>query len=101
MDQFLDQCDNITTKINNTGEFQDNSYVSTTYLGADIISKRDHFTPKVKFPITSTSHTWGQLVGESTMNILLDTAALKCYMSRAYFERNKLLHSLPKLKSTI
>ena len=35
------------------------------------------------------------------MNILLDTGASKCYMSRAYFERNKILHGLPRLKSTI
>ena len=52
MNQFLHQFDIITTKINNTGEFQDNRDVSTTYLGADVISKRDQFTPEVKFPIT-------------------------------------------------
>ena len=101
LDHFLDQFDSISTKINNTGEFQDNRDVSTTYLGTDVISKKDHFTPEVKFPITSTSHTWGQLVGGSTMSILLDTGASKCYMSRAYFERNKILHNLPRLKSTI
>ena len=101
LDHCLDQFDSISTKINNTGEFQDNRDVSTTYLGTDVISKKDHFTPEVKFPITSTSHTWGQLVGGSTMSILLDTGASKCYMSRAYFERNKLLHNLPRLKSTI
>ena len=81
LEHFLDQFDSITTRINNTGEFQDNRDVSTTYLGADVISKKDHFTPEVKFPITS--------------------GASKCYMSRAYFERNKVLHNLPRLKSTI
>ena len=101
LDQFLDQFDSIKTKINNSGEFQDHRDVSTTYLGTDVIYKRDHFTPEVKFLITSTSQTWGQLVGGSTMSILLDTGASKCYMSRAYFERNKLLHNLPRLKSTI
>ena len=101
LDHFLDQFDSISTKINSTGEFQDNRDVSTTYLGTDVISKKDHFTPEVKFPITSTSHTWGQLVGGSTISILMDTGASKCYMSRAYFERNKLLHNLPRLKSTI
>ena len=101
LDQFLDQFDSITTKINITGVFQDNRDVATTYLGTDVISKKDHFNPEVKFAITSTSHTLGQLVGGSTMSILLDTGASKCYMSRAYFERNKLLHNLPRLKSTI
>ena len=98
MDMFLDQFDSITTKINTIGNFQDNRDVSTTYLGADLITKQDHFVPEVKFPITSTSHTWGQLVGGSTMNILLDTGASKCYMSRAYFERTKMLHGLPRLE---
>ena len=101
MDQFLDQFDTITTKLDTTGKFEDNRDVSTTYLGTDIISKKDHFTPEVKFPITSTSHTWGQLVGGGMLNILLDTGASKCYMSRACFERNKQLQSLPRLKSTI
>ena len=101
MEMFLDQFDSITTKINTTGNFQDNRDVSTTYLGADLITKQDHFVPEVKFLITSTSHTWGQLVGGSTMNILLDTGASKCYMSRAYFERTKMLHGLSRLKSTI
>ena len=101
MDMFLDQFDTITTRLNTTGQFQDNRDVSTTYLGNEVITKKDHFLPEVQFPITSTSHTWGQLVGGSTMNILLDTGASKCYMSRAYFERNKILHGLPRLKSTI
>ena len=101
MDMFLDQFDTITTRLNTTGQFQDNRDVSTTYLGNEVITKKDHFLPEVHFPITSTSHTWGQLVGGSTMNILLDTGASKCYMSRAYFERNKILHGLPRLKSTI
>ena len=101
MDMFLDQFDTITIRLNTTGQFQDNRYVSTTYLGNEVITKKDHFLPEVRFPITSTSHTWGQLVGGSTMNILLDTGASKCYMSRAYFERNKILHGLPRLKSTI
>ena len=39
LDQFLDQFDSITTKINNTGEFQDHRDVSTTYLGTDVIFK--------------------------------------------------------------
>ena len=39
MDQFLDQFDSITTKLNMTGKFQDNRDVSTTYLGTDIITK--------------------------------------------------------------
>ena len=101
MDMFLDQFDTITTRLNTTGQFQDNRDVSTTYLGNEVITKKDHFLPEEHFPITSTSHTWGQLVGGSTMNILLDTGASKCYMSRAYFERNKILHGLPRLKSTI
>ena len=97
----LDQFDTITTRLNTTGHFQDTRDVSTTYLRNEVITKKDHFLPEVHFPITSTSHTWRQLVGGSTMNILLDTGVSKCYMSRAYFERNKILHGLPRLKSTI
>ena len=99
--EFLDQFDLISNTIVTGGNFQDNRDVSTTYLRPEIISKTDHFVPEVKFPISASSHTWGQLVGGSMMDILLDTGASKSYMSRAYYEKNKALHSLPKLKSTI
>ena len=45
MNQFLDQYDTITAKVNTTGSFQDNRDVSTTYLGADVIQQQDHFIP--------------------------------------------------------
>ncbi|MCG8625324.1 MAG: retropepsin-like domain-containing protein, partial [Proteobacteria bacterium] len=98
---YLDQFDHISNVLVTSGKFQDNRDVSTTYLGPEQISKTDHFVPEVKFPISATSHTWAQLIGGPMMNILLDTGASKSYMSRAYFEKNKALHSLPRLKSSI
>ena len=53
MDLFLDQFDTITTRLNTTGQFLDNRDVSTTYLGCENITKKDHFLPEVHFPITS------------------------------------------------
>ena len=70
LDQFLDQFDSITTKINSIGEFQDNRDVSTTYLGTDVISKRDHFTPEVKFPI-ERSHLTLKAVRQASSHVNL------------------------------
>ena len=82
MEEYLDQYDSITTKLHRTKGFNDKRDVSTTYLGPEKITRQDKFSPEAKFPVSVTSHTWGQLIGGGMMNILMDTGASKCYMSK-------------------
>ena len=99
--EYMDQYDSITHKLHDTTSFHDNRDVSTTYLGKEIITQEDVFTPELKIPISTDSHTIGQVVGGSLLKILIDTGASKSYMSRAYYMRNKNLHSLPKFETHI
>ena len=98
---YLDQYDSISCKLHDTKSFHDNRDVSTTYLGKGIITQEDVFTPEFRIPISTDSHTIGQVVGGNMLNILIDTGASKSYMSKAYYMRNKNLHSLPKFETHI
>ena len=101
MEEYLDQYDSITTKLHRTKGFNDKRDVSTTYLGPEKITRQDKFSPEAKFPVSVTSHTWGQLIGGGMMNILMDTGASKCYMSKTFYMKNPKLHKLPKFHTTI
>ena len=96
--EYLDQYDSITNQVHDTKLFHDNRDVSTTYLGQEIITQEDAFTPELKIPISTDSHTIGKIVGGDRLKILIDTGASKSYMSRAYYMKNKNLHTLPKFE---
>ena len=99
--EYLDQYDSITNKLHDTKSFHDNRDVSTTYLGKEVISREDTFSPEVKIPISIDSHAFGQVIGGNMLDILIDTGASKSYMSKAYYMRNRSLHSLPKFETHI
>ena len=99
--KYLDQYDSITNKLHDTKSFHDNRDVSTTYLGRETISREDAFLPEIKIPISADSHTFGQVIGGNMLDILIDTGASKSYMSKAYYMRNRSLHSLPKFETHI
>ena len=67
----------------------------------DNLSLRDYHVAECSFPIYSNSHTWGQLVGGSPIDMLIDSGASKCYMSKTFYDRNPSLHKLPKYKTNI
>ena len=87
--EYLDQYDSISCQLHDTKSFHDNRDVSTTYLGKEVITQEDAFIPELKIPISTDSHTIGQIVGGNSLKILIDTGASKSYMSRAYYMRNK------------
>ena len=99
--EYLDQYDSITNKLHDTKSFHDNRDVSTTYLGKEVISREDTFSPEIKIPISVDSHAFGQIIGGNMLDILIDTGASKSYMSKAYYMRNRSLHSLPKFETHI
>ena len=51
------------------------------------------------FPITGQGFTSGKLLDGTACQILLDTGATKCYMSKSYYSKCKCLHMLPKFAS--
>ena len=52
-----------------------------------------------KFPMSEQEYTTGKLLDGTECQILLDTGAIKSFMSKSYYLHCKLLHSLPKFVS--
>ena len=98
---FHDKFEDVVHHLHLTEKFIDSRDISTTYLGVENITLKDFHVAECTFPIYSNSHTWGQLVGGSPLDILLDTGASKCYMSKTFFDRNPSLHKLPRYKTNI
>ena len=101
MQDYLDCYEEVHSYLHLDENYDDNKDVTTTYLGTEHIYKTDIFNPEPSVPIYSNSHTWGQVVGGNMLNILIDTGAAKCYMSKNYYDKNPALHKLLKFKTKV
>ena len=82
-----------------TNRFDENSDLSTTYLGQTKMTRDTKIKAEEKFPISRQGFTSGKLLDGADCQILLDTGANKSYMSKSYYLRCKCLHALPKFAS--
>ena len=101
MNDYLDCYEEVSNYLHLDQQYDDNRDVTTTYLGTEHIYKTDLFNPEPSVPIYSNSQTWGQIVGGDMLNILLDTGAAKCYMSKSYYDKHPKLHTLPKFRTKV
>ena len=78
--------------------FDENSDLSTTYLGR--VDKKDQqLKVEESFPISEYGYTSGRLLDGTECQLLLDTGASKSFMSKSFYMQCKSLHSLPKFAS--
>ena len=82
-----------------TDRFDEDTDLSTTYLGQVDMNKDIEVKAEENFPITAQGYTKGKLLDDTECDILVDTGASKSYMSKFYLMRCKNLHSLPKFTS--
>ena len=81
-------------------KFDEDTNLSTTYLGQVNMATVTEVRAEESFPITARGYTRGQLLDGTYCEILIDTGASKSYMSKSYFLRCKNLHTMPKSTST-
>ena len=96
MEEYLDVYEGIQSEILNTTRFDENSDLSTTYLGKADRSKNNKIKAQEAFPISEQGYTRGKLLDGTECQILLDTGASKSFMSKPCYMHCKSLHSLPK-----
>ena len=65
--------------------FNENSDLSTTYLGQIEIMRDTKVKAEERFPITGQGFASGKLIDGTECQILLDTGATKSYMSKSYY----------------
>ena len=98
-EEYLDVYEGIHSEIVNTTGCDENSDLSTTYLGKSDRSKNDKPKAEGFFPISEHGYTSEKLLDRTECQLLLDTGASKSFMSKSFYIHCKSLHALPKFAS--
>ena len=97
--KYLDVYEGVYAEMVYANKFNENSDLSTTYLGQTKMTRDTKIKAEEKFPITGQGFASGKLLDGTECQILLDMGATKSYMSKSYYLQCKALHALPKLSS--
>ena len=79
----LDVYEGVYAEMVYANKFNENSDLSTTYLGQTKMTRDTMIKAEEKFPITSQRFASGKLLDGTECQILLDTGATKSYMSKS------------------
>ena len=97
--RYLDVYEDIYAEMVYARKFDENSDLSTTYLGQAGMTRHTKIRAEERFPITGQGFASGKLLDGTECQILLDTGATKSYMSKSYYLQCTTLHALPKFSS--
>ena len=89
---YLDLYEDVHAEIIYTNRFDENSDLSTTYLGWTKMTRDMKFKAEEKFPITRQGFTSEKLLDGTDCQILLDSGATKSCMSKSYYLRCVYMH---------
>ena len=92
--KYLDLYQDMYAEMVYTNRFDENSDLSTTYLGQTKMTRETKIKAEESFPITGHGFTSGKLLDGTGCQILLDTGATKSYMSKSFCLKCKCLHAL-------
>ena len=85
-EEYLDVYEGILSDIVSSSRFDENSHISTTYLGRiENMEGQDKLKAEESFPISENGHTLGRLLDSSKCQLLLDTGASKSFMSKSFY----------------
>ena len=82
-----------------TNKFNENSDLSTTYIGQTRMIRDTKIKAEERFPIISQGFVSRKLLDGMECQILLNIGSTKFYMSKSYYLQCKALHELPKFSS--
>ena len=97
-EEYMDIYEGIHSEIVSSNRFDENSELSTTYLGR--VDKKDQqLKAEESFPISEHGYTSGRLLDGTECQLLLNTGTSKSFMSKSFYMQCRSLHSLPKFAS--
>ena len=100
-DEYLDVYKGIQSDIVSSNQFDENSDISTTYLGQiEQKGSQNKLKAEESFPISQSGYTTGKLLDGTKCQLLLDTGASKSFMSKSFYMCCKSLQTLPKFTAT-
>ena len=97
---YFDRYEGIQSEISQVTRFDENTDLSTTYLGRIDQTRKSIIKAEESFPIPGQGYTVGKLADKTDCNILMDTGASQLYMSKLFYMQSKILHALPKFAPT-
>ena len=84
-EEYLDVYEGIQSDIVSTNRFDENSDISTTYLGQiELKGSQNKLKVEELFPISENGYTTGKLLDGTKCQLLLDTGASKSFMSKSF-----------------
>ena len=89
----------IQSEIASATRFEENSNLSTTYLGRLDKENKNKLRVEESFPVSEHGYTSGRLLDGTKCQLLLDRGASKSFMLKSFYMHCKSLHSLPKFAS--
>ena len=98
-EEYMDIYEGIYSEIISSNRFDENSDLSTTYLGRVDKEKQHQLKAEELFPISEHRYTSSRLLDGTECQLLLDMGASKSFMSKSFYMQCKSLHSLPKFAS--
>ena len=99
--EYEDIYEGIHSDIVSSNRFDENSDISTTYLGKiENRGNQDKLKTEESFPISENGYTLGRLLDGMKCQLLLDTGVSKSFMSKSFYMQCKSLHTLPKFALT-
>ena len=98
---YLDMYEGVHADVEYATRFDENSDLSTTYLGRTTVTRETKVKAEEKFPASGQGYTMAKLLDDTDCQILLDTGATKSYMSKLFYLKCKTLHALPKFSSNM
>ena len=82
---YLDVYKGVYAEVISTDMFDEDTDLSTTYLGQVDITRYTEVKAEESFPMMARGYTKGQLLDGTDCEILGDTGTSKSYMSKSYF----------------
>ena len=82
---YLDVYDGVYVEVISTNRYDEDTDLSTTYLGQADMSRKTEVKAEESFAMNAAGHTRGELLDGTECEILIDTGMSKSYMSKSYY----------------
>ena len=82
--EYLDVYEGVYVEVISTDKFDEDTDISTTYLGQVDMTRNTEVKAEENFPITARGYTRSQLLDGADCDVLIDTGMSKSYMSKSY-----------------
>ena len=98
-EEYMDIYEGIQSEIVSSNRFDENSDLSTTYIGMVDKENQHKLKAEESFPISEHGYTSGRLLDVTECQLLSYMGASRSFMSKSFYMQCKSLHSLPQFAS--